>query len=121
MDPIEANIKHQQGDLWEVSWKIAANLTGHACRFAVMNGTTAVLTRLTSNQTMTLTYDAVETITAIVDGVSVTETGVTTLSPVLTLAESAALTPGIYDYEIEDLVGNTYSKGKCTVNPEISK
>lgn len=117
MIPMEANIQHMQGDLWEVAFKIAANLTGHACRFKVMSAATAIMTCLTSDASMTLAYGAAETLT--VNGV--TETGVTTLTPVLTLATSAALAPGMYDYELEDLVGNTYVRGKCTVIAEVSK
>lgn len=71
MIPLEANIQHMQGDLWEVAFKVAANLTGHACRFKVMSGTTAIMTCLTSDSTMTLAYAADETLT--VNGV--TETG----------------------------------------------
>lgn len=117
MIPMEANIQHLQGDLWEVAFKIAANLTGHACRFKVMSGATAIMTCLTSDSSMTLSYAADETLT--VDGV--TETGITTLTPVLTLVASAALVPGTYDYELEDLAGNTYVRGKCTIIAEVSK
>lgn len=117
MIPLQMNIQHLQGDLWEVAFKIAANLTGHACRLKVMSGATAIMTCLTSDASMTLAYVADETLT--VDGV--TETGVTTLTPVLTLAASALLVPGTYDYELEDLVGNTYVQGKCTVIAEVSR
>jgi hypothetical protein len=117
MIPLEANIQHMQGDLWEVAFKVAADLTGHNCRFVLMSGATAVMTCLTSDGTMTASYDPAETLT--VNGV--TETGVTTLTPVLTLADSAKQTPGVYDYECEDLAGETLFRGKCSILAEVSK
>lgn len=117
MIPMQANIQHLQGDLWCVVFKIVADLTGHACRFKIMSGATAIMTSLTSDTSMTLAYSAVETLTV----GDVTETGVTTLTPVLTLAASALLIPGTYDYELEDLTGSTYVRGKCSIIAEVSK
>lgn len=116
MIPYTANIQHMQGDAWEVSFKLATDLTGHACRMVLTSGL-ITKTFLTSDGSMTLSYSADETLT--VDGV--TETGITTLTPVLSLVDSAVLPAGVYDYELEDLSGMTFIRGKCTVIGEVSK
>ena len=111
--PFVCNLHHRQGDRWSVIFKVAVNLTGKACRFQAYSSTgTKVIDCDTATSTLTLSYSGTETI--IVAGV--TYTGVTTLTPVLTLAQSAALPADTLTYDVEDYTtGDTYFTGTIKV------
>jgi|GEM_PF-3915272 len=111
--PFVCNLHHRQGDRWSVVFEIAVNLTGKACRFHAYSSIgTKVIDCDTAGATLALAYDADETF--VVAGV--TYTGVTTLTPVLTLAQSAFLSPDLLDYDVEDYTtGDTYVIGTIEV------
>jgi hypothetical protein len=119
--PFVCNLHHRQGDRWSVVFKIAANLTGKACRFHAYSSVgTKVIdcdTAATPSATLTLAYSALETIVVS----SVTYTGVTTLTPVLTLAQSALFPADTLTYDVEDYTtGDTYVIGTIEVALDAS-
>ena len=116
--PFSCNLHHRQGDRWSVVFKIAANLTGKSCRFHAYSSVgTKVIDCDTAAATLTLAYSAIETFVAL----GVTYTGVTTLTPVLTLAQSAALPADTLDYDVEDyMTGDTYVIGNIEVSLDAS-
>lgn len=119
--PFSCNLHHRQGDRWSVVFKVAANLTGKSCRFHAYSSVgTKVIdcdTAATPTPTLTLAYSAIETFVAL----GVTYTGVTTLTPVLTLAQSAALPADTLTYDVEDYTtGDTYVIGTIEVALDAS-
>jgi hypothetical protein len=123
--PFVCNLHHRQGDRWSVVFKIAANLTGKSCRFHAYSSVgTKVIdcdTAATPAPTLTLAYSAIETFVVGVGSAAVTYTGVTTLAPVLTLAQSAALPADTLTYDVEDYTtGDTYVTGTIEVALDAS-
>ena len=119
--PFVCNLHHRQGDRWSVVFKVAANLTGKSCRFHAYSSVgTKVIdcdTAATPTPTLTLAYSAIETFVA----GGVTYTGVTTLTPVLTLVQSAALPADTLIYDVEDYTtGDTYVTGTIEVALDAS-
>lgn len=116
--PFVCNLHHRQGDRWSVVFKIAVDLTGKACRFQAYSSVgTKVIDCDTAEATLVLVYDADETF--VVAGV--TYAGVTTLTPVLTLSQSALLSADTLTYDAEDYTtGDTYIVGTIEVSLDTS-
>jgi len=116
--PFVCNLHHRQGDRWSVVFKVAANLTGKRCRFHAYSSVgVKVIDCDTAAATLTLVYAAQETFVAL----GVTYTGVTTLTPVLTLAQSALLPADTLTYDVEDYTtGDTYFIGTIEVALDTS-
>ena len=116
--PFSCNLHHRQGDRWSVVFKIAVNLTGKSCRFHADSSVgVKVIDCDTSAATLTLSYAAQETFVVL----GVTYTGVTTLTPVLTLAQSTAIPADTLNYDVEDYTtGDTYFVGTIEVALDTS-
>jgi len=116
--PFVCNLHHRQGDRWSVVFKVAVNLTGKSCRFHAYSSVgVKVIDCDTATATLTLAYAAQETFVAL----GVTYTGVTTLAPVLTLAQSALLPADTLAYDVEDYTtGDTYFIGTIEVALDTS-
>ena len=121
--PFVCPLFHHQGDRWSIVFKVAVNLTGKSCRFqAYSSAGIKVINCDTATSTLNLSYSDIETF--VVNGV--TYTGVTTLTPILTLAQSAALPASIgwataMTYGVEDYTtGDTYFTGTIEVSLDES-
>lgn len=112
-------VYHIQGDRWKIPFKISANLTGDKCRFnAYTPDKIRVIHCDTEDQTLLLTWDPTETLT--VD--DETFIGFTTLTPIISLEESAELPTTLLHYDVEDYTaGITFIIGEIRIIQDVTK
>ena len=111
-------VYHIQGDRWKIPFKISANLTGDKVRFnAYTPDKVKVITCDTEEATLVLTWDPTETLT--VD--DETFIGFTTLTPVITFEQSAALPICLLHYDVEDYTTeDTFVTGEIRVIKDVT-
>ena len=113
-NPFACSLHHRQGDRWSIVFKVGADLSAKAVRFfGYDQAGTLVIDCDSADATLTLSYNGAGTI--VVDGV--TYTGVTTITPIISLVQSAALRAQTLNYDVEDYTtGDTYFIGLLVVD-----